>query len=130
MTVKLAKHYCICAEEQGCIWLKKVEMGGCKESPDTCNITSRRGYEVDIMHFSIGNSIPELVWLICIPGIHTAETLIMMAPQVHSGTAVLRPIQVRHYTVSCDWVPMDITLGFSTRAKVASGVALHFSYPL
>lgn len=33
-------------------------MGGCKESPDTCNYTSCRGYEVDIMHFSIGNSIP------------------------------------------------------------------------
>lgn len=34
------------------------KMGGCKESPDTCNYTSCRGYEVDIMHFSIGNSIP------------------------------------------------------------------------
>lgn len=34
------------------------KMGGCKESPDTCNSTNCRGYEVDIMHFSIGNSIP------------------------------------------------------------------------
>ncbi|KAG8369073.1 hypothetical protein BUALT_Bualt15G0112300 [Buddleja alternifolia] len=33
-------------------------MGGCKESPDTCNSTNCRGHEVDIMHFSIGNSIP------------------------------------------------------------------------
>lgn len=34
------------------------KMGGCKESRDTCNSTSCRGYEVDIMHFSVGNSIP------------------------------------------------------------------------
>lgn len=34
------------------------KMGGCKESSDTCNSTNCRGYEVDIMHFSIGNSIP------------------------------------------------------------------------
>lgn len=34
------------------------KMGGCKESPDTCNRTSCRGHEVDIMHFSLGNSIP------------------------------------------------------------------------
>ncbi|KAG6406293.1 hypothetical protein SASPL_133893 [Salvia splendens] len=33
-------------------------MGGCKESPDTCNYTNCRDHEVDIMHFSIGNSIP------------------------------------------------------------------------
>ncbi|KAL1535038.1 hypothetical protein AAHA92_31139 [Salvia divinorum] len=33
-------------------------MGGCKESPDTCNYKNCRGHEVDIMHFSIGNSIP------------------------------------------------------------------------
>ncbi|CDP15247.1 unnamed protein product [Coffea canephora] len=33
-------------------------MGGCKESPNTCNKTSCRGYEVDIMHFSIGNAVP------------------------------------------------------------------------
>ncbi|KAL7119956.1 hypothetical protein ACP275_02G093700 [Erythranthe tilingii] len=33
-------------------------MGGCKESSDTCNSTNCRGYEVDIMHFSIANSIP------------------------------------------------------------------------
>lgn len=33
-------------------------MGGCKESPDSCNDKSCRGYEVDIMHFSIGNAIP------------------------------------------------------------------------
>ncbi|KAI5658549.1 hypothetical protein M9H77_27342 [Catharanthus roseus] len=33
-------------------------MGGCQESPNTCNRTSCHGYEVDIMHFSIGNAIP------------------------------------------------------------------------
>ncbi|CAI9103552.1 OLC1v1002055C1 [Oldenlandia corymbosa var. corymbosa] len=34
------------------------DMGGCKESPGTCNRTSCRGYEVDIMHFSLGNAVP------------------------------------------------------------------------
>lgn len=33
-------------------------MGGCKESPDTCTNKTCRGYEVDIMHFSVGNAIP------------------------------------------------------------------------
>lgn len=33
-------------------------MGGCKESTDSCTNTSCRGHEVDIMHFSIGNAIP------------------------------------------------------------------------
>lgn len=34
------------------------DMGGCKESPTTCNSASCHGYEVDIMHFSIGNAVP------------------------------------------------------------------------
>jgi hypothetical protein len=34
------------------------KMGGCQESRNTCNRTSCHGYEVDIMHFSIGNAIP------------------------------------------------------------------------
>ncbi|EPS61876.1 hypothetical protein M569_12919, partial [Genlisea aurea] len=33
-------------------------MGGCKQSPDTCSSTSCRGYEVDIVHFSLGKTIP------------------------------------------------------------------------
>ncbi|GAB4856143.1 hypothetical protein Ancab_024784 [Ancistrocladus abbreviatus] len=33
-------------------------MGGCKESPSTCTNKTCHGYEVDIMHFSIGNAIP------------------------------------------------------------------------
>ncbi|GMH02300.1 hypothetical protein Nepgr_004139 [Nepenthes gracilis] len=33
-------------------------MGGCKESPNACTSKSCQGYEVDIMHFSIGNAIP------------------------------------------------------------------------
>ncbi|XXG84466.1 hypothetical protein AAC387_Pa10g1976 [Persea americana] len=33
-------------------------MGGCKETKDTCNSKSCQGHEVDIMHFSIGNAIP------------------------------------------------------------------------
>ncbi|XP_058189981.1 uncharacterized protein LOC131307482 [Rhododendron vialii] len=33
-------------------------MGGCKESPGTCTSKSCHGYEVDIMHFSIGNAVP------------------------------------------------------------------------
>ncbi|KMT09985.1 hypothetical protein BVRB_5g122010 [Beta vulgaris subsp. vulgaris] len=33
-------------------------MGGCKESPGSCTNKSCRGYEVDIMHFSIGTAIP------------------------------------------------------------------------
>lgn len=33
-------------------------MGGCKESPGTCTNKTCRGYEVDIMHFSLGNAIP------------------------------------------------------------------------
>ncbi|KAK9704745.1 hypothetical protein RND81_07G008400 [Saponaria officinalis] len=33
-------------------------MGGCKESPDSCTNKSCRGYEVDLMHFSIGTAIP------------------------------------------------------------------------
>ncbi|CAM8942619.1 unnamed protein product [Rhodiola kirilowii] len=33
-------------------------MGGCKESPDTCSNKTCKGHEVDIMHFSIGNAIP------------------------------------------------------------------------
>ncbi|KAF9619853.1 hypothetical protein IFM89_009604 [Coptis chinensis] len=34
------------------------DMGGCHESPGTCNNKTCRGHEVDIMHFSIGNAIP------------------------------------------------------------------------
>ncbi|CAI9769376.1 unnamed protein product [Fraxinus pennsylvanica] len=34
------------------------DMGGCEEMPGTCNNKTCRGHEVDIMHFSIGNSIP------------------------------------------------------------------------
>lgn len=26
-----------------------------------------------------------------------------------------------HYTVSCEWVPMDVVPGYSTQVKVASG---------
>ncbi|XP_022895768.1 uncharacterized protein LOC111409896 [Olea europaea var. sylvestris] len=33
-------------------------MGGCEEMPGTCNNKTCRGYEVDIMYFSTGNSIP------------------------------------------------------------------------
>ncbi|PSS28866.1 Paxillin like [Actinidia chinensis var. chinensis] len=33
-------------------------MGGCKDAPGTCTSKSCRGYEVDIMHFSIGNAVP------------------------------------------------------------------------
>ncbi|XP_021749753.1 uncharacterized protein LOC110715479 [Chenopodium quinoa] len=33
-------------------------MGGCKESPDSCTNKTCRGYEVDLMHFSIGTAIP------------------------------------------------------------------------
>ncbi|XP_022153329.1 uncharacterized protein LOC111020848 [Momordica charantia] len=33
-------------------------MGGCKEGKDTCTNKSCKGYEVDLMHFSIGNAIP------------------------------------------------------------------------
>ncbi|KAJ4847668.1 hypothetical protein Tsubulata_046921 [Turnera subulata] len=33
-------------------------MGGCKEGTDTCTNKTCKGYEVDIMHFSIGNAIP------------------------------------------------------------------------
>ena len=33
-------------------------MGGCKASPDSCTNKTCRGYEVDLMHFSIGTAIP------------------------------------------------------------------------
>ncbi|GAB2298432.1 hypothetical protein Dimus_032497 [Dionaea muscipula] len=33
-------------------------MGGCKQSPTDCSSKNCEGYEVDIMHFSIGNAIP------------------------------------------------------------------------
>ncbi|CAO2813115.1 unnamed protein product [Amaranthus hypochondriacus] len=33
-------------------------MGGCKASPDSCTNKTCRGSEVDLMHFSIGTSIP------------------------------------------------------------------------
>lgn len=33
-------------------------MGGCKEGKDTCTNKTCKGYEVDLMHFSIGNAIP------------------------------------------------------------------------
>lgn len=33
-------------------------MGGCKEGTDSCTSKACRGFEVDIMHFSIGNAIP------------------------------------------------------------------------
>ncbi|KAG9129779.1 hypothetical protein Leryth_015994 [Lithospermum erythrorhizon] len=37
-------------------------MGGCKESPGTCNNKTCRGYEVDIMHFSVGSAIPGRIY--------------------------------------------------------------------
>ncbi|XP_023004576.1 uncharacterized protein LOC111497835 [Cucurbita maxima] len=33
-------------------------MGGCKEGKNTCTNKTCKGYEVDLMHFSIGNAIP------------------------------------------------------------------------
>lgn len=42
--------------ETGLALLNK--MGGCEEMPGTCNNKTCRGYEVDIMYFSTGNSIP------------------------------------------------------------------------
>eukprot|EP01018_Ginkgo_biloba_P009436 Gb_19087 [translate_table: standard] len=33
-------------------------MGGCKETPESCSSKSCSGHEVDIMHFSIGTAIP------------------------------------------------------------------------
>ncbi|ERN03117.1 hypothetical protein AMTRI_Chr02g220920 [Amborella trichopoda] len=33
-------------------------MGACKESVKTCNKTTCRGHEVDIMHFAIGTAVP------------------------------------------------------------------------
>lgn len=33
-------------------------MGGCKESTDSCTNKTCQGYEVDLMHFSLGNAIP------------------------------------------------------------------------
>lgn len=33
-------------------------MGGCKEGTGSCTSKTCKGYEVDIMHFSIGNAIP------------------------------------------------------------------------
>lgn len=33
-------------------------MGGCKDLQGSCTSKSCRGYEVDIMHFEIGNAIP------------------------------------------------------------------------
>ncbi|KAL9265011.1 hypothetical protein AKJ16_DCAP15700 [Drosera capensis] len=33
-------------------------MGGCEQSPGACTDKTCKGYEVDIMHFSIGNAIP------------------------------------------------------------------------
>ncbi|KAL3843545.1 hypothetical protein ACJIZ3_000948 [Penstemon smallii] len=185
------------------------DMGGCKESPDTCNSTSCRGYEVDIMHFSIGNSIPgRLYGGYSIYGDSNGDRIGLVdmyswnphcrnvdnsgpsgnnstvlnnwkgawwhssfkthsgfieddSPYASSGQKgtyyfeFSRPLRTTdllqqdaqftigqsskfsaafwyptdgnpwhgsgHYTVSCDWVPMDITPGSSTRAKVASG---------
>lgn len=34
------------------------KMGNCKDMPGSCTAKSCRGYEVDIMHFSIGTAIP------------------------------------------------------------------------
>lgn len=34
------------------------KMGGCKEGTDSCTSKACRGFEVDIMQFSIGNAIP------------------------------------------------------------------------
>lgn len=34
------------------------DMGGCKEGTDSCTSKACKGFEVDIMHFSIGNAIP------------------------------------------------------------------------
>lgn len=34
------------------------KMGGCKEGTDSCTSKACKGFEVDIMHFSIGNAIP------------------------------------------------------------------------
>ncbi|XAR53743.1 hypothetical protein NMG60_11022410 [Bertholletia excelsa] len=36
---------------------KAYNMGGCKESSNKCTSKSCRGYEVDIMHFSVGNAV-------------------------------------------------------------------------
>ncbi|KAK4402124.1 hypothetical protein Sango_0953100 [Sesamum angolense] len=191
------------------------DMGGCKESPDTCNSTSCRGFEVDIMHFSIGNSIPGRLY-----GEGKGDGIVLVdmfswnphcrnidgsgtsgndstalnnwkgawwhsSFSFHSGKyfsarcamdnlrfiegdspygspgqkgtyyfEFSRPLRTMdrlqqdaqfaigqsskfsaafwyptdgnpwhgaaHYTVSCDWVPMDVTPGFSTQGKVAS----------
>ncbi|CAA3020763.1 domon-like ligand-binding domain-containing precursor [Olea europaea subsp. europaea] len=179
------------------------DMGGCKELPGTCNNKTCRGHEVDIMHFSIGNSIPgrlyggnnaDRIGLVdmfawnphCrnLDGIGSAgnESTAMndwkgawwhSSFTTHSGyveednpyassgqkgtyyfeftrsmrtmdrhqqdvqftigqsskfsAAFWYPIDGNpwhssgHYTVSCDWVPLDVTPGSSTHVKVASG---------
>ncbi|KAH7365855.1 hypothetical protein KP509_18G049400 [Ceratopteris richardii] len=33
-------------------------MGGCEQSPDNCSSSSCEGHEVDLIHFSIGDTIP------------------------------------------------------------------------
>ncbi|XP_051146848.1 uncharacterized protein LOC127262272 [Andrographis paniculata] len=179
-------------------------MGGCKESPNTCNSTSCRGYEVDIMHFSIGNSIPGRLYSsnsVNGEGKQDGSGLVDMHSwnphcrnidgndsatfddwkgswwhssfSVHSGfieddspygssdqkgtyyfefsrrlrttdrlqqdaqfsigqtskfsVAFWYPTDGNpwhgsaHYTVSCDWVPLEIAPGFSRRVKMASG---------
>ncbi|KAL2514032.1 heme binding [Forsythia ovata] len=185
-------------------------MGGCKESPDKCNNKSCRGYEVDIMHFSIGNSIPgRLYGGNPIKGDGNNDNRIGLVDMyawnphcrnldgvgssgnestalndwkgawwhssftTHSGYVeedspytssdqkgtyyfeFTRPMRTMdrlqqdvqftigqsskfsaafwypvdgnpwhgsgHYTVSCDWVPLDVTPGSSTQVKVASG---------
>ncbi|PIN10060.1 hypothetical protein CDL12_17351 [Handroanthus impetiginosus] len=197
-------------------------MGGCKESPKTCNSTSCRGYEVDIMHFSIGNSIPGRLyggnsingegkanrvglvdmyswnphcrnidssgpsgndsvalndwkgaWWHSSFSTHSGyvEDDSPYGSSGHEGTYYFefsRPLRTMdrlqqdtqftigqpskfsaafwypadgnpwhgsaHYTISCDWIPLDVTSGFSTRVvsgsswDAASGFALLLSF--
>ncbi|KAK6159808.1 hypothetical protein DH2020_003189 [Rehmannia glutinosa] len=172
------------------------DMGGCKESPDTCNSKNCRGYEVDIMHFSVGNSIPgrlyggnsingegkqDRIGLVDMyswnphcrnidgSGLSGNDSTALNnwkgfieddSPYGSSGQKgtyyfeFSRPLRTMdrlqqdaqftigqtskfsaafwypvdgnpwhgsaHYTVSCDWVPMDVISGFSTQVKLAS----------
>ncbi|KZV14080.1 hypothetical protein F511_44465 [Dorcoceras hygrometricum] len=185
-------------------------MGGCKESPDTCNSTSCRGHEVDIIHFSLGNSIPGRLYgedLINVNSKSGGFGLVDMyswnphcrntdghSASGENGSTALnnwkaawwhssftthagfieddspysssgqkgtyyfefsRPLRTmdrlqrdaqfsigqsskfsaafwylsdgkpwhgsEHYTIGCDWIPMDVTPGFSAQSKVATG---------
>ncbi|KAE9446678.1 hypothetical protein C3L33_21441, partial [Rhododendron williamsianum] len=149
-------------------------MGGCKESPGTCTSKSCRGYEVDIMHFSIGNAVPGRLYggntLDNAEGYGGDRNLDGMSPSGfvegdspyatsgQKGTYYFefsRPLRTMdrlqqdvqfsigqsskfsaafwypvdgnpwhgsgHYTVSCDWVPLDISSGSSALSKSVSG---------